>query len=159
MVLEQYLDFLRGQAFRCTLLCRAEVALVRETPPKRLLQLAASCASWPATQGPPTPAELRSTTGVTFRSRQQQVVVCDPALKAVLFALCQNEPRALGFSELAAQAAEILGKKITGPTLAELLLYGYSSGVLRLHVAPPRFALKVSERPVASPLARLQAQT
>ena len=159
VVLEQYLDFLRGQSFRCTLLCRAEVSLTREPPLKRLQPLWVSCASWPAAASPPTPADLRSAAGVTFRSRQQPVVVSDPALKAVLWTLCEKEPRALAFSELGAGVTELLGKTIAEPALAELLLYGYRAGVLRLHVAPPRFALSLSERPLGSPLARRQAQT
>jgi methyltransferase-like protein len=76
----------------------------------------------------------------------------------VLLTLCDNEPQALGFAALGTHASALLGKKIADETLAEILMYGYRSGVIRLHVTPPRFALTVSDRPLASPLARLQAQ-
>lgn len=46
--------------------------------------------------------------------------------------------------------------------LGRYLLTAYAStgtGLVELHLCPPRFAAAVSERPAASPLARLQAET
>jgi hypothetical protein len=42
-------------------------------------------------------------------------------------------------------------------TLSEILLAACGSGLVLLHMRPPQFVTKVSERPVASPLARAQA--
>ena len=39
-----------------------------------------------------------------------------------------------------------------------LRAYGYSSRLVELHVSQPLVASSVSERPLASPVARLQAQ-
>jgi methyltransferase-like protein len=158
VVLEQYLDFIRNQSLRCTLLCRSEVALTREPVPRRLLQLSASCMGWPSADRRPTSAELRSSAGVAFSAGSQRLTVHDPPSKAVLLALCNQDPQALSFTALGAHAAELLGKKIADELLAEILMNGYRAGLVRLHVTPPRFALTVSERPLASPLARLQAQ-
>ena len=44
------------------------------------------------------------------------------------------------------------------PRLAESLLRCFLSDLVELHVGPPRFAGAPGERPIASPLARLQAE-
>jgi methyltransferase-like protein len=158
LVIEQYLDFARNQSLRCTLLCRAELPLVRELLPRRLVQMAAGCASWPTAERRPTTAEIRSAAGIRFSSPAGPVMVHDAPTKAVLMALCERDPQALGFAALADAASDRLGRQLADDALAEILLSGYRAGILRLHVQPPRFALAVSERPLASPLSRLQAQ-
>lgn len=156
---EQYLDFLRGQSLRCTLLCHAEVPLERAPTLERWHKLSIGCACWPEADKRPPRAEIRATTGVAFRSRQRRVTVPDPAFKAVLVALYDQEPRTLGFAALVKRAGELLGAALTEDTVAGILLYAYRSGLVRLHLTPPRFALELGERPLASPLARLQART
>jgi len=42
--------------------------------------------------------------------------------------------------------------------LGDALLRAYAGGVIELHVYPPRFVLQPGERPVASPLARIQSR-
>ena len=43
-------------------------------------------------------------------------------------------------------------------TLAEVLLRAYAGGIVEFHLHPPQFVTLPSERPIASPLARLQAR-
>jgi hypothetical protein len=43
-------------------------------------------------------------------------------------------------------------------TLGEVLLRAYAGGIIELHVEPPRFVSEPGQRPVASPLARLQSR-
>jgi hypothetical protein len=43
-------------------------------------------------------------------------------------------------------------------TLGELLLRAYAGGIVEFNVVPPRLVARPSERPVASPLARLQSK-
>lgn len=159
LVLEQYLDFLRNQPLRCSLLCKSEVALVREVKPQQLEQLSASCAIWPASEKPPTKAELRSGQGVKFRSRLRQLTVPNPAFKSVLMALHDAEPQALDFQALRTRASALLGDELPDEALADILQFGHRRSLLELHVTPPRFAPRPPDKPLASPLARLQART
>jgi hypothetical protein len=89
-----------------------------------------------------------------------------PLAKAALVVLAEIWPRALPFTELLAQARTRLGRPSAGgltdpETLAvfEMLVEIYAPGLASLHVSPPRFARSVSERPLASPLARWLART
>src|SRR6266436_1453372 len=43
-------------------------------------------------------------------------------------------------------------------TLAEIILKSYGAGIVHMHLHLPKFAIVVSEKPLASPLARLQAR-
>jgi methyltransferase-like protein len=158
IVIEQYLDFLRNQPLRCTLLCHAEVKLDRQPGPELVRRLHASCAIWPSLDTPPTPADIRSTAKVRFVSPQHQVTVPDRAFKSVLMSLFSEEPQALDFVALHALSQKTADARIPDDVLVDILMYGYRGGLIRLHVSPPRFALTVSERPLASPLARLQAR-
>lgn len=159
IVLEQYLDFLRNQPLRCSLLCRADVVLSHEVTPEQLKSLSASCAIWPASDRPPSPAELRGTQGLKFRSRLRQLTVPDPGFKSVLMALCEAEPRALDFQTLRSRASALLGRELDEDAVADILSFAQRRSLLELHVSPPRFANQPTEKPLASPLVRLQART
>ena len=76
---------------------------------------------------------------------------CAPA-NAALLRLGDVWPQAIGFSGLAATVGG------DAATLAEILFHGYRTGLLELHSAPPRFAATPGDRPLASPVARWQAQ-
>jgi len=43
-------------------------------------------------------------------------------------------------------------------TLGEMLLRAYAGGIIELHLHPPQFTLQPGERPIASPLVRLQSR-
>jgi hypothetical protein len=83
-----------------------------------------------------------------------------PPAKAALLALGDEWPRYLSWGEMRQAASARLGVDQTGDearTLSEILLAACGSDLIRLHAQPPQFVTKVSERPVASPLARAQA--
>src|SRR5262249_35064970 len=90
----------------------------------------------------------------------------DPLVKACMVYLAEVWPRAVPFETLRAEARARLGPG-AGPDTADQdrqvlgaqLLYCYtSSGLVELRLRPPRFTTEVTGRPVASPLARLQAE-
>jgi hypothetical protein len=54
--------------------------------------------------------------------------------------------------------AEAAGPEQDARALGDLLLRAYAGGIVEFTVAPARLARQVSERPVASPLARLQSR-
>lgn len=150
---EQYMDFLRNRMFRQTLLVKSGVALRRTLSPEalRAFQVASSAEASDGAQ----PGETR------FRGRSKETLTTkDPVLRQALVTLREQWPRSLVFDDLAVSTARALGIEPTavarslGPSLLRLYL---SARLIELHVAPPAFALAAGERPVASPLARLQA--
>lgn len=161
---EQYLDFLRGRAFRQTLLCHQGVPLDRARNPDRVVSL--SVAS-PVQANAPAP-DIHSVSAEEFRGVKGGVMTTNhPVSKAALLALGEQWPRAIHFPALLAQARSRIGRDAgnTGAApdhdedarvLADVVIGAYAAGLVELHVQPPPFALHVSPKPLASPLARLQ---
>ena len=92
-----------------------------------------------------------------------------PVTKAALVYLECVWPQAVPFAELLDRAYEGLGQGAVPPNVraqdAQLLSanllkgFAYSGRLIELHTYAPQFATRPSERPVASPWARYQAQT
>jgi len=142
---EQYLDFLRCRKFRHTLLCHQEAALDREWEPGRINKLYAASAAQAA--GPPGPGGTEE-----FRGPQGSAIsTAHPLAKAALHSLTETWPRALAFAEL----LERVGGENAG-ALAEILYWTCAAGLVELHACPPCCAARPGERPLASPVARLQ---
>jgi len=159
---EQYLDFLNGRQFRQTLLCRADVPLDRsEGVLERVPQLRA------ASSAKPEPAEVTSDllSAEEFRGpRRETVKTSHPLAKAALLHLGELWPQSVSFEELLAAARARVGSRgneeeSSASTLAKILWGGYCTGLVELHAQVPRLAVKVSERPEASSVARLQSQS
>ncbi|MEK7403942.1 MAG: class I SAM-dependent methyltransferase [Acidobacteriota bacterium] len=146
---EQYLDFFRCRCFRRTLLCHREVALDREIKPERLRELAVASPLRPVAAEPDLSAgavqEFRGPTGLS-------ATTAHPLTKAALWELGRVWPEALPFPELLERLA------VPDAALSEMLLQACAAGPVELHVSPPRLAARAGERPVSSPLARLQAR-
>jgi methyltransferase-like protein len=160
---EQYLDFLRGRSFRRTLLCHAEVPLSRPFSARALSGLCLSALARPAA----APPDVESGAVAEFRTEDgKSGATDDPALKAALTHLAEASPRTVPFAALWAHVADRLSGAPEparsslgqGPLwLAEGLLKSYQAGLLALHLQGRRFAARPGDRPIASPLARLQA--
>lgn len=161
---EQYLDVVVNRAFRKTVLRRSDGrgpfvpsadALPRLSVRSTLEP--ASLVADPAAEGP---LELHDPVG------GGSVTTYSPLVKAALMELFDARPRAVAFEALQEGVRRRLGGGGRGPSrsdaedrsgLGESLLRLYLSGLVDLHLRPPRLAATVPERPVASPLARLQA--
>jgi methyltransferase-like protein len=160
---EQYLDFLSGRRFRQTLLCRAELPLRFGFSPETIARFHVACMARPVSSKP----DLCSDSPEKFAGEKDaNMEVNLPLAKAALVVLAEIWPRALPFTELLAQACARLGRQSASGTAAsetlalfEMLVEIYAPGLASLHVSPPRFASSVSERPMASPLARWLART
>lgn len=146
---EQYLDLIKGRRFRQTLLCRAEVALSPSPQPE---QLTAMYFASPA--GPVSPApDLSQGVWEEFRGPRGPALRTDDAqVKTALARLNRIWPQFMPFADLLAQAGG------EAASLADVLLHAYSAALLEVSVRPAPFTLRPGERPVASPLARLQAK-
>ena len=146
---EQYIDFVRGRLFRQTLLCRAEVALWPSPHPDPLTAMYFASAVSPVSPVPDlSPGvweEFRAPHGAPLRSD-------DPQVKTALARLHAVWPQFMPFAELLAQAG---GEPAL---LADFLLHTYGAELVEVSVRPDPSPLRPGERPVASPLARLQAK-
>ena len=88
-----------------------------------------------------------------------------PAIKSLFLTLYEARPRAIPAMELLdtvrQQLADLQADPAAIPTeesLASLLVQAYVGGSAVLHVCPAKFTMQLSERPLASPLARFQAR-
>jgi methyltransferase-like protein len=165
--LEQYMDFLRYRQFRETLLCHEGQSPAPSLQPRDLEAFHIASPAEP--RGfEPAHVDLHGHGGLQFVGRKGATLSChEPLVKAVFLSLWESWPEAVPFGDLVRKAQERLqapGDDFTRSQyldfLCRYLLKLYSSAgtsLLDLHVHPPAVARKVSDRPVASPLARLQA--
>lgn len=165
--LEQKMDFIRNQMFRQTLLCHATALVERVILPQAVM------ASWLRSQARHV-AETDTSLppGVMrFVSKDEATIATNHPLSiAALEILAQTWPLALHFSELLAAARAAIGDTPANPVgngpeealaLASTLLraHGQSPQLVELHSFQPRMVSRVSERPVASKMARFEAET
>jgi cyclopropane fatty-acyl-phospholipid synthase-like methyltransferase/methyltransferase-like protein len=165
---EQYLDFLRNQTFRRTLLCHQEVALQRSIRPDAAL-IGSFCLDSRAR--PLTPvADLRPGVRADFRAADGATLTTDhPASKAALYHLSAISPQVCPFDELLQAAKlQVYGSASPETTLLEedarllalnlLKGYSYSRHLVSLHAYRPQFSLVLSDRPQVPASARLFAR-
>ncbi|HEY5060355.1 MAG TPA: methyltransferase regulatory domain-containing protein, partial [Gemmatimonadaceae bacterium] len=162
---EQYDDFIRGGTFRRTLLCHSGEDVRRGAGataiPGLYLTMRAERVTPDADDLPPALGveSFRSADGVT-------VSTSHPLIVAGLHALEQSAPRALRFANLVEAVRARQGTLKTANAdseaeageLADAMLQCAKVGLIALRSSPISCARRVSDRPVASPLALWQAQ-
>ena len=148
---EQYLDFLSRGSFRETLICRADIPLSRNPRPELANDFYASCEKHAM---PRTAATADATEENREPSGHTMTKALSPLAVTTLAVLGDRFPARLHFREL---LQAVRGEEADAPALTEFLLEAFSWGVVDLHPTAAPLTLEVSERPVASPLARLQA--
>lgn len=152
---EQYLDFLKCRRFRQTLLCHQDAPVQREPSAEKIthyfISSAAECTS--GKLGEPSVYES---------PRGAKIETDFPLGQAALLELESVWPQPLPFAELLAKASTRLGTA-THPSasdaegLRKFLLQLYAANIVEFRASAPAFTTNVSERPVASPVARWQA--
>jgi hypothetical protein len=101
--------------------------------------------------------------------RGRQLSVDHPLTKAILAQLRPAWPASVAFESLLFHAREVFQRLSSlstssdtdddaTATACELLLRAYQAGLVELEIFPQKFAATPSDRPVASPLARLDAR-
>jgi SAM-dependent methyltransferase len=157
---EQYLDFLRNRTFRRSLLCHADVPLRRDFSAGSLRGLLLASGAEVLEEGGP----LESSGIAKFRSPRGAVLSAShPLVKAALAVLIAHRGQAVEFGALLDEAARLIGRPRPVEAddergLTESLVVIWLGGFLELHAWPGRAVPEAGERPVASPLARLQAR-
>lgn len=156
---EQYLDFVRNRTFRKTLLCHTGRAVSREPLPAAVpaLHLRARCFADPDAPDAKQPGVevFRTLEGVA-------ATMSHPVVRAALHVLIDAAPAAVPFSVLLEKTRarhEVEGIEIADTLLADAMLRCALVRMLDLTTQSERCATRIAERPVASPLARIEART
>jgi methyltransferase-like protein/2-polyprenyl-3-methyl-5-hydroxy-6-metoxy-1,4-benzoquinol methylase len=162
---EQYMDLLRNRMFRQTLVCHEEVRPSYEVRAERLTGFHLASPARPKSQAP----DLLSQEPEEFLGPGDMTLTATvPVVKAALCCLGEAWPRSLSFEALLDTARARLGSPVPDDpaasadrlALARALLTAYATAgksLVELWLHPPAFVTEVSERPLASPLARWQA--
>jgi SAM-dependent methyltransferase len=146
---EQLLDYVKVRRFRQTLLCRAEVELDRVLRVERIADFGVSSPTRGVAEDPANPG--RVTFGAPGGSR---LTTEDEAVIGVLRLAGERWPAAVRVRDALGEAGspEVLER------VGLALLRCYAANLVQLHVHLPQLVTHVSERPEASPLARLQVR-
>lgn len=157
---EQYLDFLSGQSFRRTLLCRREVALERAVSGEQVEGFLVASSAQPLAPSPDFAREetVRFTTvhGVVTASHR-------PTIKAALALLSQCYPVAVPFPRLCQWIGQRLERPLSSHDVSALrgeLLgrFMMEKEVIEFRLSQPELTHQAGPRPLASPVARYQAE-
>jgi methyltransferase-like protein len=156
---EQYLDFIYCRSFRQTLLCRTGHNLAPALNPDALAHLWIAGAL--VAESKP---QFNDNEVMVFRTaRGTKVKVMEAIPTAVYLALGDAYPRGLRYEELLSRALksvnidrESLPEDVEGK-IVRMILSSYVNGVIELRPYQPELPTAISERPIASTLARKQA--
>jgi len=164
---EQYMDFVRNRRFRQTLLCHAGLPLNDQANPARLAGLYLASPLKP----PGSPFDSLDASEVKFAAAHGKMKISDPVLKTLIVVLAECWPQAIEFTRLARMVQERMqpqmqnaprpcgkGAEFIGSLAASVLECCIKKG-LELLSHPPRCELAASDRPLGSPVARLQCAT
>ena len=160
LALSQSVDFTRNRRFRASLLVHSATAAGRADPASLARLHLATRARLPDVDA----SALTGDRAVTFPCDEGPLVLRDPWMKCAVHALAAEDRRPLSYAAMAASAAARLGMDRRAallaaaeraPELLELLF----DGALSLHAGPARYAEAAGLRPLASPIARMQAET
>lgn len=165
---EQYLDFLHHRSFRQTLLVHQGAAVNRNLDAQSVQEFQIASPVEAVSRAP----VLAQGASESFRTTNGATISTVSAIsKAALLLLGGQWPLAPTFGQLLAAARARLqavaddgGNEADAATLERdarflgiEMLQCYAAGIVELRVWSPRLGLATAERPVASPLARMQA--
>jgi SAM-dependent methyltransferase len=161
---EQYMDFLRNRMFRQTLLCHASRRFTYAVDGSRVAGMHIGSRAMPT-----GPCDLASDSATEFKAFDGCAVTSrERLLKASLLELAAVWPGHLQFPDLLERASARV-RAAGGETpetssdearrLGASIILASLPGVIELSVRPPDYTVSVQERPLACPLARLQAQS
>ena len=153
---QQYIDFLRCRRFRQTLLCHADVAINYHVRPEQMEGLYFSApttvVSAESAISSPDEMEFHGENGALLRTSNSLA-------KAALQHLGLMWPKALHFEEILTEALNLLGRerdREDAMLLGATLQRGFGTGLVEIHVSPPRLVLEPGEYPMVSPVVRMQ---
>jgi hypothetical protein len=164
--LEQHADYVQGNELRRSVICRAgSLPPSRQPPAEAVERLSARSAALPAVNE----LNLRSPQALPLRMRDGAVIqIAEPIAKYALAALARAWPGALTFEQLLAALRRDFqlgdGFAVEGSAeraaLRQTLNAAYGAALVDLLAHPPatKFVPQATDKPLATPLARLQAR-
>ena len=157
---EQCFDFLVCQMYRCSLFCREGIALAPPADLDGMRDLRAASPIRPT----PAPADLTDGIAATFLAPDgASVRLDDSAAKAALEILAEHWPASVGIESLLRDARKHAGRpgrptQLERREFAGFIATNHAMGFVYLHTWEPPMATVVSDRPVASALARIEIE-
>jgi len=163
MARDQYQDFIDGIGFRRTLLCHDTVSLRRDIDKDFVRRFALFAATEPVDEN----YCLTDMSEVQFQTSEgTKLRLSQPVLKSAYLCLGRAWPRAMDFDELLVEAGKMLEEagaalpsKEDELLLVESLCFLAYSGEVSFLQSRPRLTRSVSDRPMASQLARKQSES
>ncbi len=166
---EQFMDFLRNRMFRQTLLVHADVELNRELGPSSIYDFNVASPAKPDAEAGDYSEKIWNSESLGFKLPSGTTLNSTNALtKSAMISLADKWPESIPFRDLAtkvlsdcppdSEMAKLDGGDVTKVLGADLLRC-YSRGIIECHVVADAYTKDVSEKPQASPLAKLQALT
>ena len=154
IALEQYLDFFQQRTFRRSILCQQGLRVEDSPSLKNLERLRFMANIGPASEKP----DLSPKVAETFRGADRTMTTDHPAAKAAALIIWERWPQRLTFEELSRAVNDRLADwPDAAVELPEVLLKMAVGGLVGIKASPARFMATVSDRPTASPVARMQA--
>jgi methyltransferase-like protein/cyclopropane fatty-acyl-phospholipid synthase-like methyltransferase len=144
---EQYMDFLRSRAFRCSLLCHQNVTPDYSMSPERLMPLHVRLLT--PGQSKPHP-EIPGLTVWKFGNHEMST---SEPITTALGKLNETFP---AWTSIAGLVEPVKDKELRG-TLLECMQIGFVKGIFHLSCEPPEIAARPSERPECRKLIQVQA--
>lgn len=155
--LEQYMDFVRNRQFRQTLLCRQGLKVRRSLSPAVMQGMYLASAARREGEGA---LELDDRVEVTWRAPGGALATASHAAsKAALELLAQRWPLGWPLEELLAEACRIANRPDDVVLPVQDLFQCFLSGVVELRSWQLPCTLDVSDRPLASRVARAEANS
>jgi SAM-dependent methyltransferase len=153
---EQYFDYVRNRTFRRSLLCHAGRPVENEPTAAKVPEMVIRARCYVDTDAPeskqPGVEVFRTSEGVA-------ATMAHPLVRAALHVLIDSRPIGLSFDALAEGTERRMASPgFTREVLADAMLHCALVRLVDLTMAPTPCAATLSPRPVASPLARLEAR-
>lgn len=159
--LEQLADLLSMRPGRLSVLCHEGQCLDyhKGDDPKIISSFLITSSATPAEENP----DLRSFAPLEFKMDEvKSVIFTHPLVKLAFFQLFQHYPEAVPFNDLLDKARADLGREQVSRdedlrVLGNALIRCYSNAIVNFHAFPLPVVRRVSEYPMAGPLARFMA--
>lgn len=159
---QQYFDFITNRRFRSTLLCHRHIEVDWNIQPAVLRKFQLSLSTRPEPYEPSTDASKP----LTVRMGPSTVTLQSPLSMAAFDSLSDAWPRSMTIDELRMASIQRLAashssadsfEQISSDDVARSLASIFLAGLIDFCVHPTQVANRVSSKPLASPLARIQA--
>jgi methyltransferase-like protein len=156
---QQYIDFIEGRRFHATLLCHSSQKLDRNPSPEKMRNFLFDSKAVREMSSSESDPELVETFS---NERGARVMTNNPLAKAALNYLTAKSAKYVSFAELLRRCRSEIESETSEETdakaLAQILLEIFSTGLISIHTRQPKLTTEISERPIASPIARKSAR-